>query len=86
MFFFKSFKLEDLIHKSTLKINSNSQMFCELAEKIVKDTDLSINDIDKMGLLLDQQTYFLFKRITEKAIEYILLKMNVICKNNSEIK
>ena len=82
--FFKNFKLENVIKELTLKINSNSQIFCELAEKIEKDTDLSLNDMDEMGLLLEQQTYCLFESINEKAIEYILLKMNVICKNNFE--
>ena len=76
--FFSKFTPKYVINTLTDLINDNKTVVCELM-KIIKE-DESLSDDEKIAMGLDIE-YFTSDKLTEKAIEYILIKKNLLIKN-----
>lgn len=76
--FLDHFTPEYVIGILTDEANKNNEMMCELMNMIDKDDELSAEE--KLQLGVDALDYQKCKRITQKAVEYLLFKMNLIKK------
>lgn len=78
--FFIKFTPEYMIDILTELINNNKVMMCELMNIIASDGNLNKKDRMMMGL---KDKYFRCDHITSRAVEYILIKENIVMKRRT---